>query len=247
MKKYTIFLVLIIFTSVISACNNTLEQAEATQVLTTVIENGQQTEDVNTNTTTTSGLLSEDEVGGLLYMLEEEKLAHDVYMVLYDFWGQPIFKNIASSELNHIEALENLMEIYGIHNPVEYVTSGHFDNQTLQDLYNQLVEIGSVSLVEAIKVGTAVEEIDILDLEEYLAQTQSTDLTFVYENLLAGSRNHLRSFASTFERQTGQSFQPQYLSLLEYEEIISGSNETGKSSGQTGGKGYGSSTSTPNN
>ncbi|MDO9546815.1 MAG: DUF2202 domain-containing protein [Pelolinea sp.] len=255
MKKYTIFLVLIIFASVISACSNTPEQAEAPQVLTSVIEEDQQVETANTTVNSQvseysavkNGLLTENEVVGLLFMVEEEKLAHDVYMVLYDLWGQPIFQNIANSELSHIEAVKNLMERYGIPNTAESNALGQFDNQDLQALYDQLVEMGSVSLAEAIKVGTAVEEIDILDLEEYLTQTEVADLTLVYENLLAGSRNHLRSFVSTFERQTGEIFQPQYLSLAAFEEIMAGSFETGIGSGQQGGKGFENSTSTLTN
>ena len=255
MKKYTIFLILIIFAGVISACSNTPQQAEAPQILTTVIEEDQQVETANTTVNSQiseysavkNGSLTVDEVVGLLYMVEEEKLAHDVYMVLYDLWGQPVFQNIANSELSHIEAVKNLMERYGIPAPVESNQSGQFDNQDLQALYDQLVETGSVSLAEAIKVGTVVEEIDILDLEEYLTQTDVADLTLVYENLLSGSRNHLRSFVSTFERQTGQVFQPQYLSLAAFEEIMAGSFETGKGGDQMGGKGAGNSTSTPTN
>jgi hypothetical protein len=246
MKKYTILVVLIIFTSVISACSNTPEQVQAPKVLTSDIEESQQVEDTVTNPIAATGPFSENEVAGLLFMLEEEKLAHDVYMVLYDLWGQPIFQNIASSELSHIEAVENLMERYEIPSPIKNNALGQFDNQDLQALYNQLVEMGSVSLTEAIKVGLAVEEIDILDLEEYLSQTQMADITLVYENLLAGSRNHLRSFASTFERQTGEYYQPQYLSLATYEEIIAGSFETGNGNGQKGGKGVGNNSNTTN-
>jgi hypothetical protein len=38
-------------------------------------------------------------------MREEEKLAHDVYMTLYEKWGQQIFKNIAASEETHTNAV----------------------------------------------------------------------------------------------------------------------------------------------
>ena len=55
---------------------------------------------------------------------------------------------------------------------------------------------GSQSVAEALKVGAAIEEIDILDLEERLAETGNAAIERVYSNLLAGSKNHLRAFVS---------------------------------------------------
>jgi len=255
MKKYTIFLVLIIMAVAISACGNTPEQVEEPQVITTVVVEDQQAGNANTNTNedannstskgggqgqaysaVLSGTLTEYEAAGLLFMREEEKLAHDVYLALYEQWGIPIFQNIAASELTHTEAVKTLLDKYEIPDPAEVSVLGQFSDQDLQALYGQLVEIGSASLADALMVGTTVEEIDILDLEKYLTQTELTDITQVYENLLAGSRNHLRSFVATLEKQTGVTFQPQYLSPEAYQEIISGSFETG-GGGQRGGKG----------
>ncbi len=257
MKKYISFIVLIIIAVAISACGNTPEQVEEPQVITTVVAEDQQVENTDVSTSedmdeqgqvfsaVLSGTLTEDEVAGLLFMREEEKLARDVYLALYDQWGQPIFKNIAASEQIHTDTVKLLLDKYEIPDPADVSPLGQFSDQDLQALYDQLVEIGSASLADALKVGTAVEEIDILDLEKYLAQTDSDDIIQVYENLLAGSRNHLRSFVTTLERQTGEIFQPQYLSQEAYDEIISGSFETGRGSG--GGYGGGKGAATPSN
>jgi len=256
MKKYISFIVLIIMAVAISACGNTPEQVEEPQVITTVVAEDQQIENTYVSTSegdeqgqvfsvVLSGTLTEDEVAGLLFMREEEKLAHDVYLALYDQWGQPIFKNIAASEQIHTDTVKLLLDKYEIPDPADVSPLGQFSDQDLQALYDQLVELGSASLADALKVGTAVEEIDILDLEKYLAQTDSDDIIQVYENLLAGSRNHLRSFVTTLERQTGEIFQPQYLSQEAYDEIISGSFETGRGNG--GGYGGGKGAATPSN
>ena len=42
--------------------------------------------------------LTAEETAGLLYMVEEEKLARDVYDALYALWGQSTFQSIAVSE-----------------------------------------------------------------------------------------------------------------------------------------------------
>jgi len=54
------------------------------------------------------GEISEAEADGLAFMREEEKLARDVYLTLYDQWGLRSFSNIAASEQTHTDAVKNL-------------------------------------------------------------------------------------------------------------------------------------------
>jgi hypothetical protein len=182
------------------------------------------------------GDLSETEEQGLLYMREEEKLARDVYLVLYERWGVQTFANIARSEATHMAAVKTLLDRYSLGDPVEGKAAGEFSNEELQALYDQLVDQGSQSLVDALRVGAAIEEIDILDLEEYLAQTDKADIQRVYDSLVRGSRNHLRAFVSSLERQ-GVEYEPVYLSLEAYEEILSAETERGSGPGSQGGSG----------
>ena len=65
-------------------------------------------------------------------MREEEKLARDVYLELYDTWGQQIFKNIAESEQSHTNAIKTLLERYDITDPVTDDSRGIFQNSVLQ-------------------------------------------------------------------------------------------------------------------
>ena len=179
--------------------------------------------------------LTAAESEALLYMREEEKLAHDVYVTLYEKWQLSVFQNISESEQTHADAVKTLIERYGLTDPAAGAAVGTFTNATLQSLYDQLVAQGSLSLADAIKVGAAIEEIDILDLEERMTQTDKADIILVYESLMKGSRNHLRSFTSTLQTQTGETYQPQYLSLEAYNDIVGTPMESG---GQ--GKGNGS-------
>ncbi len=176
---------------------------------------------------TSSSVLNESEVEGLIYMREEEKLARDVYLTLFNQWNLNIFQNIAKSEQTHTDAVKNLLDIYGIVDHVRDDGIGIFVNPDLQALYDQLAMQGSQSLGDALKVGAAIEEIDILDLEKYIAQTEHANIQTVYESLLKGSRNHLRAFISNLQTRTGEAYQPQFLTQEGYELIISASIETG--------------------
>jgi len=53
--------------------------------------------------------LTDAEIDGLILMREEEKLAHDIYVTLFDQWGLPVFENIAASETTHTEAVLDLL------------------------------------------------------------------------------------------------------------------------------------------
>ena len=147
--------------------------------------------------------LTQAEIDGLLYMREEEKLAHDVYANLYQMWALPIFKNISNSEQSHFDALGVLIQRYGLEDPAKS-QPGVFTNPALQALYNDLLNQGKVSIMEALLVGGAIEEIDILDLQTHLAQTQRSDIQQVYQNLESGSRTTCNAFAGTFMNQTGE-------------------------------------------
>jgi hypothetical protein len=190
----------------------------------------------------TPGDLSAEEAAALLYMREEEKLAHDVYVALYAKWGLPVFQNISQSEQTHSDAIKVLIDRYGLTDPATGET-GTFTNPELQALYDELVARGSQSLAEAIKVGAAIEEIDILDLEARIAQTDNADIQQVFASLKSGSYNHLRAFSSTLTAQTDETYVPQYLSPDAYQAIISGTNGNGNrggGNGQGGNRGGGS-------
>jgi hypothetical protein len=180
------------------------------------------------------GTLTETESADLAYMREEEKLAHDVYIALYEKWGLSVFQNIAASEQTHTDAVKRLLDRYGLEDPAAGNSEGEFTSQTLQNLYDQLIEQGSLSIADALKVGAAIEEIDILDLEERIAQTDKADITRVYTNLLNGSQNHLRAFVSTLKTQTGETYAPQYLSQAAYDAIVGSSLENGGRGGRGG-------------
>lgn len=145
--------------------------------------------------------LDATETEGLIYMREEEKLAHDVYITLYQQWGLSIFNNIATSEDRHESKIETLLENYQVGDSVGDNPIGVFVNPDLQQLYNNLVAQGSQSLTEALNVGVLIEETDIADLQARIAQTDNADIQRVYEQLLSGSNNHLIAFTSTL---TGQ-------------------------------------------
>jgi hypothetical protein len=198
----------------LAACSTSTPEVPATVDVPVVVEDITIVDEDN-NTYVFSGIattdLSEAEAEGLSFMREEEKLARDVYLMLYEQWGIRIFQNIAKAEETHMSAIAGLLERYGLPDPAEDTAVGVFTNPELQALYDQLMEEGSQSLADALRVGALVEEVDIVDLEDYIEQTDNEDVLLVYQNLLKGSYNHLRAFTSNLEKQTGEIYQLQLL------------------------------------
>ncbi|MBE0684995.1 MAG: DUF2202 domain-containing protein, partial [Anaerolineaceae bacterium] len=116
---------------------------------------------------------------------------------------------------------------YGLEDPL-LDEVGKFTNQDLQSLYDDLIIKGSQSISDALSVGGAIEEIDILDLQDGLKETSNPDVTRVFESLLRGSYNHLKAFVNTFNRQTAETYQPQYMTQNVFDEIDSQSNTNGR-------------------
>ncbi len=146
--------------------------------------------------------LTAEEKEWLLYMREEEKLARDVYMELYAKWRLNIFNNIASSEQNHMDAIKNILDRYGLEDPTQGNGRGEFTDSHIQELYNSLIAKGLLSKRDALEVGVIIEETDIIDLKLALDATNDlyVDIERVYANLLAGSYNHLDAFNSQLRK-----------------------------------------------
>jgi hypothetical protein len=137
--------------------------------------------------------LTEEQKEDLLFMYQEEKVARDAYITLGNLWGERVFLNIQKAEQKHMDAIRSLLEKYALPIPVTDDTIGVFENEELQVLYDELVEMGSVSSEDALNVGVLIEETDIADLEEKIVGAPD-DIVAVYSNLLQGSYNHLDAF-----------------------------------------------------
>jgi len=165
--------------------------------------------------------LTQELKDALAYMGNEERLAYDVYMNLYDYHsansGVQIrqFQNIATrSEVRHIKTVQDLVRRYNLSaddltivvNPVanssitqESMPRGQYDVPKIQELYNTLYAKGIQSQQDALEVGCMVEVTDINDLNEYIGYAQSANATDVLEGfkfLREGSYNHYWAFDS---------------------------------------------------
>lgn len=222
LKTFIVALLVGVFILVsFSGCSTLSESGnESSNVITTTNESASNVSSSNTNenvsnVSVSQSILSSKEIEGLLYMAEEKKLARDVYTYLINLWGMQVFANITEAEQMHMDSVLSLISKYNLESPIKSDVIGEFTNEKIKELYKQLTETGAKSQIDALKVGAAIEEIDIIDLEEYIKYSTSQDIISIYENLKIGSENHLRAFVSQLEKY-GVTYTPQYLSQEEY-------------------------------
>ena len=185
--------------------------------------------------------LSITEETALAFMQEEEKLARDVYLAFAEQWEARIFSNIAKAEQRHMDVLLCLVKRYGLEDLVSESETGVFQSPAIQTLYDDFIEKGAVSLEEALLVGATIEDLDISDLKASLEDDEfdNDDFKAVFNELLRGSRNHMRAFNRNLKAQ-GINYAVEYISQEDFEEIISSGTERGGSiCGTCAGQGSG--------
>lgn len=140
---------------------------------------------------------SPEAIASLRYMIEEEKLAGDVYRSFGSLYPtiRP-FQNIPRSEDGHVTALLGQAKAIGLDvSDLTSLAAGQYRNQDLQSLFGILVAQGSTSSFAALTVGKNIEILDIADLTAARALVPSgSPLYTVYGNLMNASNNHLNAF-----------------------------------------------------
>jgi len=154
--------------------------------------------------------LDDNQKYSLAYMWNEERLAQDLYLNLYNVNSDAIqLYNIAlKSEAYHIELVENLVKAYDLNitNLVDYtqnyseaelkaMPAGTYGVTAIQDLYNTLYNNGAASVQASLEVGCMVEVTDIDDLDKYIIDAKENQALIDTFNLLKdGSYSHYWAF-----------------------------------------------------
>lgn len=210
---------------------------------------------VNCTLVNPSPTVNNEEIELLKHMREEEKLARDVYLFLFDKYNVQIFSNIAKSEQRHMERMKCLLDYYSIEDPA-LAQAGEFSNPVFKELYDNLIATGSQSVLDAYKVGATIEDLDIKDLDEFDELTANPAIISIFGSLMCGSRNHLRGYYSQIVNVEG-TYVPQFISQELFQSIVTtprefcgnneGNNCNGTGSGFGNGKKHGNNNGTCNN
>jgi hypothetical protein len=93
-----------------------------------------------------------------------------------------------------MDAMKTLLDKYSISDPAAGNGIGEFTKPDLQKLYDDLIQQGSISKVEALRVGVIIEETDIDNLTEGIATTRHNDIKDRVQQPVAGLPESSRCF-----------------------------------------------------
>jgi hypothetical protein len=131
----------------------------------------------------------------LKHLIEEEKLARDVYTYLSAKVTTRKFSNISRSEQTHMNYMATLLTKYKQVNPTTGKAAGVFASKDVQDLYDTLTVEGAAGVLQANGVGVKIENVDIASIKALLAKPMPVDVKAALDLMLAASYNHLEAFS----------------------------------------------------
>ncbi|KAB2924485.1 MAG: DUF2202 domain-containing protein [Dechloromonas sp.] len=140
---------------------------------------------------------SAEAIADLRFMIEEEKLAGDVYRAFGALYPTIMpFRNIPKSEDQHVTTLLAQAGLAGVDvSDLTSLPANTFQNTSLQTLFTDLVDQGSASSFAALSIGREIELLDIQDLTNAMAKIPTTSSLYTaYGNLRNASNNHLNAF-----------------------------------------------------
>lgn len=140
------------------------------------------------------GVASADLAAQLAYLIQEEKLAHDIYVLAASKYGVNVFENISKSETTHQTAIGSLLAGYSLADPTVGLPPGAFLDPSVQKLYDELALRVNSSQQQAVEVGVLIEKTDIADLQKVVNATPGEEVTMVLQRLIAASQRHLQAF-----------------------------------------------------
>lgn len=168
-----------------------------------------------------SAQISGTDKTNLSRVMQEEKLAHDFYSEMNKLYSIRVFENITSSEKMHMNHVLDVMNTYGIDNPVDGDKSaaGVFADENFAVMYSNMTAAGVRSVDAALQEAARFEDMDIAGLTELEKGTESVCMKQLYGKLKGASENHLRAFVRNLNRR-GIEYAPVYLSKDSYNEIM---------------------------
>ncbi len=150
--------------------------------------------------------LSSEQRYAIAHMWSEEKMAHDAFETVYSVYPHlRLFYNIGHwSEVQHLNAVEELAALYNIDVNDASNTQKHYDQEALdqmgpgdyaisdfEDQYqNTLLPYAVQSDIHALKLGCMVEVQDVRDLTQFLEKNENPYIQRTFEYLIAGSQSH---------------------------------------------------------
>lgn len=166
-------------------------------------------------------VITENDKNSLVYFREEEKLAADAFDYFYEMWTNKLFLTFKNSETKHECRFRELLDYYGIEDPVKEYGRGEFGSDSLEYYYVSIISFGSKSLLHSFLAGAEIEEKTVYELGNAIKVIDNENLTEVYKTHKISSEGYLRVFAAKL-KDNSIIYKPKFMTEDSYNKIING-------------------------
>lgn len=162
----------------------------------------------------------------LLFQIDEERMARELYTAFGDKWDLRPFRNIVRAEARHEAVLQALAKRAGL--ATAEAAPGRFATAEVQRRHDALLVRGMKSATDALQAGALVEEQDIADLRTLAATTDSAELKQAVAALEQASGHHLAAFV----RNLGTGYTAKVLDPADVAALTGGTDRGGQGRGR---------------
>jgi hypothetical protein len=155
-----------------------------------------------------------------MYLVEQEKLAHDFYRSLDTMWVTDIFNRVANEEVEHVGKLSAVAAelMISVPNHFNEYPIGQFIDNKLRHLYTELMIAANFSLEDAYRTSANLEERKMVDLKMALKEPNFELENLTYKALLIGSEDNFKAFIRALN-EMNSGYSPILLNPSEFEAL----------------------------
>lgn len=136
--------------------------------------------------------LTGQELEGLLYMAEKQKLQRDVYAGMYERTYSPIFNELYLADRNNFELVSGIIESYGQKNPVLNKGVGDFKRVEIQAIYDEFNSTTFSNQIELLNFAVKMEHGTATEIRAFMSEVNGNeDISQLYTELLSGLYDQL--------------------------------------------------------
>ena len=167
----------------------------------------------------TDDLISQEDAD-LFYVLEEKKLATELYTAFEEAWDNKFSRNLIMEE-QQLASIEQEVQEKTLEVPVSVAMEieGQFSNADVQKLQRKLLPNINANETEALKALAMLEETEIKIMDQAILNTENIDLIILYDRIRVSARTQLVSVCKALAEE-GVQYQPKALTAKEFKALI---------------------------
>lgn len=144
-------------------------------------------------------------------LILKEKFLRDIYIRLFEFWGEPILEKAYAIKHKHFISLVLLAKKYDVINPTNNLAIGEFNDATLNSQFASAVTTGTDTAYKGLRLLARLEELNIELLTSYITSTNKQEVKDLLKQVREDSIVALQKLAARLEVITGSNYVAQVL------------------------------------